>query len=75
MPEFRVYDKELKRRYTIAANSSEEIDPEVYDVLPDEATSDHLGPLAPEFNVTKTGRETTAPVVDGQSAATTKERS
>jgi hypothetical protein len=55
MPEFRVYDKELKRKYTISAFSEEQIDPEVYDVL-DEPTSDHLGPLDVEFDVTKSGK-------------------
>lgn len=72
MPEFRVYDKELKRRYTISANSSEEIDPEVYDVL-DEPASDHLGPLEPEYDVTKTGKAT-ASAPDGQSAGSPKEK-
>lgn len=73
MPEFRVYDKELKRRYTVAANSQEEIDPAVYDVL-DEPTSDHLGPLEVEYDVTKTGKASAAPITDGQQAVTTKEK-
>lgn len=73
MPEYRVYDKELKRKYTIAASSEEEIDPEVYDVL-DEPTSDHLGPLAVEYDVTKTGKATASPTTEGQSAASTKEK-
>jgi hypothetical protein len=72
MPEFRVYDKDLKRKYTISAFSADEIDPDAYDVL-DEPSSDHLGPLAVEFDVTKSGRP--AAPVDGQSAASKKENS
>lgn len=74
MPEFRVFEKALKRKYTITASSAEEIDPDVYDVL-DEPASDHLGPLAPEYDVTKSGRATASPITDGQSAETQKENS
>lgn len=54
MPEYvRVYDKELKRRYTVGVAN-----PDVHDVL-DEPALDGAGvPLEPEFDVTPTGRRT-----------------
>lgn len=67
----RVYDKDLKRKYTIVA--PETIDPDIYDVLDEPALDQNDAPLPPEFGVTRSGQKA-ASTPDGQPADPKKEK-